>query len=201
MKPFITSKPFLVDSREIGWNELFADEENRSRVFQFHKVDKHSSRAIIEFVLWDLYNYVSSYGGKHLPKVVVLDEVQNLDLGPDAPVAKYLTEGRKHGLALITATQTVKGVGGVSDAKVSRLFQAEMKLFFKPTENEMKEHAQLLNNAISDIPVKEWTNRLAKLQKGECWVLGRHLDDLSGELRLKAQKIRISSLEERGFHG
>ena len=201
LKPFITSKPFLVDRREIGWNELFADEENRSRVFQFHKVDKHSSRAIIEFVLWDLYNYVSSYGGKHLPKVVVLDEVQNLDLGPDAPVAKYLTEGRKHGLALITATQTVKGVGGVSDAKVSRLFQAEMKLFFKPTENEMKEHAQLLNNAISDIPVKEWTNRLAKLQKGECWVLGRHLDDLSGELRLKAQKIRITSLEERGFHG
>ena len=134
LKPFITSKPFLVDSREIGWNELFADEENRSRVFQFHKVDKHSSRAIIEFVLWDLYNYVSSYGGKHLPKVIVLDEVQNLDLGPDAPVAKYLTEGRKHGLALITATQTVKGVGGVSDAKVSRLFQAEMKLFFAHRE-------------------------------------------------------------------
>lgn len=201
LKPFITSKPFLVDKSEIGWNELFADVENRSRVFQFHKVDKHSSRAIIEFVLWDLYNYVSSYGGKHLPKVIVLDEVQNLDLGPDAPVAKYLTEGRKHGLALITATQTVRGVGGVSDAQVSRLFQAEMKLFFKPTENEMKEHAQLLNNAISDIPVKEWTNRLAKLQKGECWVLGRHLDELSGELRLKAQKIRISSLEERGFHG
>jgi len=201
LKPFITSKPFLVNRSEIGWNELFADAKNRSRVFQFHKVDKHSSRAIIEFVLWDLYNYVSSYGGKHLPKVIVLDEVQNLDLGQDAPVAKYLTEGRKHGLALITATQTVKGVGGVSDAKVSRLFQAELKLFFKPTENEMKEHAQLLNNAISDIPVKEWTNRLAKLQKGECWVLGRHLDELTGELRLKAQKIRISSLEDRGFNG
>ncbi|MDD2247862.1 MAG: hypothetical protein PHC39_12475, partial [Proteiniphilum sp.] len=76
-----------------------------------------------------------------------------------------------------------------------------MKLFFKPTENEMKEHAQLLNNAISDIPVKEWTNRLAKLQKGECWVLGRHLDDLSGELRLRAQKVKISSLEDRGFNG
>lgn len=201
LKPFITSKPFMIDKSEIGWNELFADAENRIRVFQFHKVDKHSSRAIIEFVLWDLYNYVSSYGGKHLPKVIVLDEVQNLDLGPDAPVAKYLTEGRKHGLALITATQTVKGVGGVSDAKVSRLFQAELKLFFKPTENEMKEHAQLLNNAISEISVKEWKNRLAKLQKGECWVLGRHLDDLTGELRLKAQKIRISSLEERGFYG
>lgn len=201
LKPFITSKPFLVDGKEIGWNDIFRDIEHRNRIFQFHKVDKHSCRAIIEFVLWDLYNYVSSYGGKHLPKVIVLDEVQNLDLGPDAPVAKYLTEGRKHGLALITATQTVKGVGGVSDAKVSRLFQAELKLFFKPTENEMKEHAQLLNNAIGDVSVKDWTSRLAKLQKGECWVLGRHLDDLSGELRLRAQKVKISSLEDRGFNG
>lgn len=201
LRPFITSTPFQVSGQEIGWNDIFSDQENRNRIFQFHKVDKHSCRAIIEFVLWDLYNYVSSYGGKHLPKVIVLDEVQNLDLGPDAPVAKYLTEGRKHGLALITATQTVKGVGGVSDAKVSRLFQAELKLFFKPTENEMKEHAQLLNNAIGDISVKDWTSRLAKLQKGECWVLGRHLEEQTGELRLKAQKIKISSLEERGFNG
>jgi DNA phosphorothioation-dependent restriction protein DptH len=201
LRPFITSKPFLVDGKEIGWDDIFSDHEHRNRIFQFHKVDKHSCRAVIEFVLWDLYNYVSSYGGKHLPKVIVLDEVQNLDLGPDAPVAKYLTEGRKHGLALITATQTVKGVGGVSDAKVSRLFQAELKLFFKPTENEMKEHAQLLNNAIGDVSVKDWTSRLAKLQKGECWVLGRHLDDLSGDLRLRAQKVKISSLEERGFNG
>ena len=74
-------------------------------------------------------------------------------LEEDAPVAKYLTEGRKHGLCLITATQTVKGVGGVSDAKVSRLFQAETKLFFKPTENEMREHAPLLHIAIGSIPV------------------------------------------------
>jgi hypothetical protein len=31
--------------------------------------------------------------------------------------------------------------------------------------------------------------------------LGRHLDDLSGELRLRAQKVKISSLEDRGFNG
>jgi DNA phosphorothioation-dependent restriction protein DptH len=199
LRPFISSRPFLVDKSEYGWHELFADSVNRCRIFQFHKVDKHSSRAIIEFVLWDLYNYVSSYGGKDKPKVIVLDEIQNLALDEDAPVAKYLTEGRKHGLCLITATQTVKGVGGVSDAKVSRLFQAETKLFFKPTENEMREHAQLLHNAIGSIPVAEWRNRLAKLKKGECWILGRHLVERTGELKLMANKVRISSLEERGF--
>jgi len=201
LKPFISSNPFASDKTEIGWNEIFSDSNIRNRVFQFHKVDKHSARALIEFVLWDLYVFVTSHGGKDLPKVVILDEVQNLNLGPEAPLAKYLTEGRKHGLALITATQTVKGVGGVNDAKVSRLFQAEQKLFFKPTENEMREHAQLLHNAVSTVTVQEWVSRLASLQKGECWVLGRNLIETTGKLRVQAQRIKITSLEERGFNG
>ena len=163
-------------------------------------VDRHFARAVIEFVLWDLYSFVTSSGNKDTPRVVVLDEVQNLDLGPDAPVAKYLTEGRKHGLALILATQTVKGVGGVSDARVSRMFQAEHKLFFKPTENEMREHAVLLHNAISTISVQEWVSRLASLRIGECWSLGRVLNEQTGQLSFQAQRIKISSLEERGFN-
>lgn len=200
LKPFIQSTPFADDKNGIGWRELFSDTTSRCHVFQFHMVDRHSARALIEFVLWDLYSFVSSCGNKHLPRVVVLDEVQNLDLGPDAPVAKYLTEGRKHGLALVTATQTVKGVGGVNDARVSRLFQAEHKVFFKPTENEMREHAQLLHNAISNVSVQDWATRLASLQIGECWSLGRSLNETTGRLVFQAQRIRITSLEERGFN-
>lgn len=200
LKQFIQCNPFADYKVGIGWQQLFTDENSRCHVFQFHMVDRHSARAVIEFVLWDLYSFVCSCGNKHTPRVVVLDEVQNLDLGPDAPVAKYLTEGRKHGLALITATQTVKGVGGVSDARVSRLFQAEHKLFFKPTENEMREHAQLLHNAISNVTVQDWATRLASLQIGECWSLGRSLNEATGRLVFQAQRIRITSLEERGFH-
>jgi DNA phosphorothioation-dependent restriction protein DptH len=200
LKPFIQSNPFANDKNGIGWLELFTDTASRCHVFQFFKVDKHSARALIEFVLWDLYSFVSSLGHKNIPRVVVLDEVQNIDLGPDAPVAKYLTEGRKHGLALITATQTVKGVGGVNDARVSRLFQAEHKIFFKPTENEIREHAQLLHNAISNVSIQDWAARLASLQIGECWSLGRSLNEATGRLVFQAQRIKITSLEERGFN-
>lgn len=200
LKPFISSNPFASKRSDIGWEEIFSNSEIRNRIFQFHKVDRHSARVLVEFVLWDLYAYVSSFGSKDEPKVVILDEVQNLDLGPDAPVAKYLTEGRKHGLALIIATQTVKGVGGVNDARVSRLFQAEQKLFFKPTENEMREHAHLLHNAVSTMTVQEWASRLALLQKGECWALGRNLNDITGKLIFQAQRIKITSLEDRGFN-
>ncbi len=200
LKPFIQSNPFAGDKNGIGWIDLFSDVQSRCHVFQFFKVDKHSARALVEFVLWDLYAFVASVGNKQTPRVVVLDEVQNLDLGPDAPVAKYLTEGRKHGLALITATQTVKGVGGVNDARVSRLFQAEHKVFFKPTENEIRDHAQLLHNAISSVSVQDWAARLASLQIGECWSLGRSMNDVTRKLVFQAQRIRITPLEERGFH-
>lgn len=200
LKPFIQGNPFAEDKNGVGWHELFSDKENQCHVFQFFKVDKHSARALIEFVLWDLYSFVSSTGNKNLPRIVVLDEVQNLDLGPDAPVAKYLTEGRKHGLALITATQTVKQVGGVNDARVSRFFQAGQKLFFKPTENELREHSQLLHNAITSVSVQDWVTRLSSLQKGECYSLGFNLNESSGKLELSAKRIKITSLEERGFN-
>ncbi|MBU4386828.1 MAG: type IV secretion system DNA-binding domain-containing protein [Actinobacteria bacterium] len=200
LKPFIQGNPFAEDKNGVGWLELFSDIENRCHVFQFFKVDRHSARALIEFVLWDLYSFVSSTGNRQLPRIIVLDEVQNLDLGPDAPVAKYLTEGRKHGLALITATQTVKQVGGVNDARVSRFFQAGQKLFFKPTENELREHAQLLHNAISSVSVQDWVTRLSSLQKGECYSLGFNLNESNGRLELSAKRIRITSLEERRFN-
>lgn len=200
LKPFIQGNPFTSGKQEIGWQALFGDISCRSHIFQFHRIDKASARAVIEFVLWDLYGFVSGSGNKETPRVVVLDEVQNLDLGSDAPVGKYLTEGRRHGLALMIATQTVKGVGGVNDARVSRLFQAEHKVFFKPTENEMREHAQLLHNAISNVSVQDWATRLASLQKGECWSLGRSLNEATGRLVFQAQRIKITSLEDRGFN-
>jgi len=201
IKPFVLGNPFASGCSDMGWPGLFSDTKQRCHIFQFYHVDRTSARAIIEFVLWDLYSFVCGSGTKDVPRVVVLDEVQNLDLGQDAPVAKYLTEGRKHGLALITATQTVRGVGGVSDARVSRLFLAAHKLFFRPTENEMREHAQLLYNAVSSASVAEWVQRLASLQKGECWSLGPSLNEATERVVVQAQRIKITSLETRGLNG
>jgi len=200
LRPFVDEHPFVAGTADEGWRTMFSDTERRCHIFQFLSVDRHTSRALIEFVLWDLYAFVRRFGNPNTPRVVVLDEVQNLDLGGDAPVAKYLTEGRKFGLSLITATQSIRGIGGVNDPRMSRLFQAEHKLFFKPTENEMREHAQLLHNAISSISVQDWASRLASLQIGECWSLGRSLNEATGNLAFQAQRIRIAALEDRGFH-
>jgi len=201
LSSFISSKPFSTSKEGVSWEHIFTDKVIKNKVFQFYRVDSQSRRAIVEFVLWDLYSYVSSQGNKDLPRVVVLDEIQNLDLGDDSPVAKYLTEGRKHGIALISATQSLKGVGGLNDSKVSRLFQSDLKLFFRPSDNELKEQAGILHNIMHDVSAKEWTSHLSKLKKGECYVIGSHLMKDQDELKQKVQKVKICSLEERGFDG
>jgi len=197
LKPFILDKPFSSDADGMSWGELFNDPVNRCHVFQFAGIDPTSSQLVIEFVLWDLNAFVRGTGDKDFPKVIVLDEVQNLDLSEGAPVAKYLTEGRKFGLSLILATQTMENLKG---EKLSRLFQAGHKLFFRPSENEFQEHAKLMQGSVGGT-IPEWVEKLSNLKKAECYSLGPSLNSATRGLQQMAFKIKITSLEDRGFHG
>jgi len=196
LKPFILDKPFSSNAVGIGWRDLFNDRVNRCHVFQFAGMDPTSSQLVVEFVLWDLNAFVRGTGDKDLPKVIVLDEVQNLDLSEYAPVAKYLTEGRKFGLSLILATQTMENL---KSDKLSRLFQAGHKLFFRPSENELHEHARLIQGSVGGT-TQEWVERLSSLKKTECYSLGPSLNSVTGGLEQMAFKIKVTSLGNRGFH-
>jgi DNA phosphorothioation-dependent restriction protein DptH len=196
IKPFVLDKPFSSDVGGIGWDAIFSDNEFFCHVFQLAGLDMHSWRLVTEFILWDLYAYVRSSGNKDKPKVVVLDEVQNLDHREECPLAKYLTEGRKFGLSLILATQTLSNL---STDQQSRLFQSAHKLFFKPAETEMQEYGKVLQNATGESS-KTWIERLSNLKKGECYSLGPSLgeDDV---LKTIASKIKVAALEDRSIHG
>ena len=197
LKPFVMSNPFTSDAEGMGWSHFFEDEANRCHVFQLAGLDMSSWKLVTEFLLWDLYAFVRAKGNKDMPKLVILDEVQNLDQREESPLAKYLTEGRKFGLALVLATQTLSNL---STDQQARLFQAGHKLFFKPAETEMKEYAKVLENATSE-PAKIWIERLSKLNKGECYSLGPSLGD-DGTLKPKvAVKIKITAMEERNLNG
>jgi DNA phosphorothioation-dependent restriction protein DptH len=195
LKPFILDKPFSAETGGIGWDDIFRDQAHRCHIFQLAGLDMHSWRLVTEFILWDLYAFVRSSGNKNTPKVVVLDEIQNLDHREECPLAKYLTEGRKFGLSLILATQSISNL---ATDQQSRLFQAGHKLFFKPAETEMGEYGKVLQNATGE-PSRTWIERLSKLRKGECYSLGPSLGE-NDSLLHKAFSIRIAALEERGFN-
>lgn len=193
IQPLVDMHPFGPEDPE-AWERLFTERESRCHIIQLMGFVKDSAQLITEFALFDLYWYYRSCGSKDNPKVIVLDEVQNLDHGDKSPLGTMLTEGRKFGISLILATQTLSNL---NRDEQDRLFQASHKLFFKPADTELRRFAQILSDVSGEKP-EEWVNRLASLQRGECYSLGPVLNSSTGSLVVnKPFKIRIQALEDR----
>ncbi|MBK1644809.1 ATPase [Thiocapsa imhoffii] len=193
IEPFSKSEPFREGS-ESAWEEMLSDPDARVQILQLKGLSKEIQRLVTEFVLWDLYDYATTTGNRRRPIPVVLDEIQNLDHRSDSPIDKMLREGRKFGLSMILATQTTSQF---NQEQRDRLFMAAHKLFFKPAETEIDRFATLLSQSTGDSKA-EWSQRLAKLSKGQCWSLGA-VPTSSGGLQTKAIRVQVTALEDRGF--
>jgi len=193
IRPFVLDNPFAYGAEGFNWDSLFSDKTRLCHIFQLAGLDMHSSRLVTEFILWDLYGYLQSKGKKTDPKVIVLDEVQNLDHQDGSPLSKYLREGRKFGLSLILATQTMSGM---KKDERDRMFNADHKLFFKPADTELKAFAEIAAIATRQ-KADDWVGRLSNLKKGECYSVGPSLNTTNNKMSNLAQKITITPLEER----
>jgi DNA helicase HerA-like ATPase len=98
-----------------------------------------------------------------------------------------LKEGRKLGVSLIAATQTISGLG--NSGIVDEFMQASTKFFFKPSDTELNKVATLLNKIDSRYSALEWARTLSQLKIGECVFF-------SGS-NAQGKVIKITSLEER----
>ena len=194
IRPFIDQKPF--GKEEVGsWERLFADSQHRCHVLQLAGFLRDSSRLITEFSLIDLYWYYRGRGTEDSPRVLVLDEIQNLDHKEETPLAQLLREGRKFGFSLILATQTMSNL---EKDQRDRLFNAAHKLFFRPTDTELRTYADIAAMTTGE-KVDTWKTRLASLKKGECYSLGPSLNEATGRLEVKAFRIQVTPIGKRGF--
>lgn len=192
IKPFVDGQPFGNEDQE-SWLKFYQDQEHSAHIVQLKSCGKEFSYLVTEFTLIDLYWFARAAGDVRHPKVVVLDEIQNLDHSQESPIANFLTEGRKFGLSMILATQTLRNLK--EDAR-HRLFQASHKLFFRPAETEVNEYAKILEGAVGE-SAEIWKKRLSSLGKGECYTLGPSMNPQTKKLEDKAFPIRITSLGER----
>lgn len=188
----VKQKPFA-NSGESGWNQLFEGPQ-LIHILQLTNLSKDIQRLIAEFALWDFFAYATRHGGKNKPLPIVLDEVQNLDHRTDRALDKLLREGRKFGVGMVLATQTISNF---NKEQRSRLFQSGHKLFFKPAETERREFAQILADVAVGRSRDEWVAELSKLGKGECWSIGPRRIAAGGQIRRDPVKLKISSLESR----
>lgn len=193
LTPMVKANIFSTNSANSGWASIYGSEESRTRLIQLATLPRDVWRLATEFILWDLYAYACSTGTKSNPLPVVLDEVQNLDHRLDSPLGKMLTEGRKYGLSLILATQTLSNL---KKDEQDRLFQASHKLFFAPAETEIKKYADILEVTVKGSTRQHWIEELSSLSKGYCLSVGYHLSD-GGHLELGVKKVHVSALASR----
>ncbi|EMK6905710.1 DNA phosphorothioation-dependent restriction protein DptH [Vibrio cholerae] len=191
LAPLVKSNLFSSNSDK-SWSEVFESQENGSTIMQLASLNHDISMLCTEFLLWDLYAYACSYGSKEKPLPIVLDEVQNLDHRLESPLGKMLTEGRKFGVSLILATQTLSML---RKDEQDRLFQASHKLFFAPAKTETKTYAKILELSMPGTKQADWEKQLGELSKGQCLSVGYHLE--KGQLKMSVKKVKVSSMSSR----
>lgn len=192
LEPLIQSQPFR-EGEESAWDSMLTSVNHWVHVLQLKGLAREIQKMVTEFVLWDLWDYAQNTGSKNRPIPIVLDEIQNLDHTSDSPIDKMLREGRKFGLSLLLATQTTSQF---NQEQRDRLFQAGHKLFFKPANTEIDRFAQLLAQSTPAVSKADWGQRLAKLEKGQCWSLGPVLKS-GGTFKEEAVLVSVTPLEER----
>lgn len=190
--PLVKANIFAFDDTD-GWNDIYQSKDSVCRLIQMARLSRDVWLAAVEFILWDLYSYACLHGDKNSPLPIVLDEVQNLDHRLESPLGKMLTEGRKYGISLILATQTMSNLG---KDEQDRLFQASHKLFFAPAMTEVQTYAKLLEQAVPGSDKKYWLSELSKLKKGECISVGMHANS-SGVLVQSAKHLKVAVLIDR----
>ncbi|MCP4401945.1 MAG: ATP-binding protein [bacterium] len=192
INPLVRAKIFAAGGEQT-WQAMFQAPKHRVNIMQLAGVAREIARMATEFILWDLYDFATNHGNKNRPLPMVLDEIQNLDHRLSSPLAKILTEGRKFGLSMILATQTLSNL---QSEERDRLFQASQKLFFKPAETEVREYAKILEHSTHE-RLEIWIKRLSSLGKGECYAFGPSANPATGTLEEKAFPIKITVLGER----
>ena len=178
------------------WDTVFkTNGSNRTvSIFQFNTIADLVAYTAVDLILWDLWNYaIRKETSEDTPHLIVLDEFQNLSLREESPVRKMLQEGRKMGLNLVLATQTLSGIKSKDgqDA-LSSIFNAATILFFKPNAPETKIFAENANALDKSKSIDSWSAVLSSLERGECVVFTR--DELG---KMRGKKIKITSMEER----
>jgi len=192
LEPLIKARPFN-NSKISAWEKMLSSIDHSVNILQLKGLAQDTQKMVTEFVLWDLWNFAQSTGNKNQPIPLVLDEIQNLDHGSDSPLNKMLREGRKFGISLILATQTISQF---NQEQKDRLFQASHKLFFKPAATEIDSFSKILSQSTPGVSRSDWASRLSSLEKGQCWSLGYTLKS-NNTFKEEATLVKITPMEDR----
>lgn len=182
--------PFAYED-DFSWENVF-DNSGQIHIFQLKGFQRQIQQVMIEFMLWDLFQYASKSGTEKIPLPIVLDEIQNLNFSANSPAVKILREGRKFGLSGIFATQSLDSMKGTDSEAI---YNAAQQVHFLPPDSQVKN----IGNSMASISIsaKEIESELKSLHKGEAIINGPNLKN-NGELTPPQKNIvRVTNFENR----
>lgn len=133
-------------------------------IISFTDVDKITQAILVEIILSYFWRTFLIAGSED-EVVLVLDEYQNLMLGEGSCMRTILREGRKFGISLLLATQTLSVFDNATRAVIN---QAATCLYFRPEANDIKNVAK----EIDPENMQRWMNVLKTLKRGEAVTVG-----------------------------
>lgn len=189
LQPLLDNDPFMYSDVDFDWADYFGN-SGQINIIQLSRFTSSVQKAMIEFVLWDLFNYSQMNTEKKLVYPVFLDEVQNLNFSKEAPTFKILTEGRKFGWSGVFATQSLSSIKG----EVDSIYNTAEQIHFLPPESQTRSLAKTLSSDRNQQRVYE--QELSGLQKGQCLVNGPVLTQ-DNRLIKSVNIVNIDSLDAR----
>lgn len=127
--------------------------------------NSETQKIVTELFLRDLWNACKSQTDQKLTYYICLDECQNLYLGADSIICRLLREGRKFGMNLLLATQSLCLFPASTK---SMLQQTGTQLYFRPSPTDMQHISRMLKQAYA----ADYQQTLSQLYVGESLATG-----------------------------
>lgn len=144
-----------------------AIQDGKINIIDFSGTDSITQVCLAEIYLSNLWQKVRNPNDdiKQKKIVIALDEFQNLSLQKDSILSVLLREGRKFGVSLLLATQTLE----IFPPEVlAMLNQTATRLHFRQTQRE----ARRIAKDVDITKIKEWSKVLTGLRVGEAIAVG-----------------------------
>ncbi|GEM_PF-2720666 len=165
-------------------------QENKINILRLSRFDLTTQVTVAEIIFAYIWRLASSRSILFEKLYICIDEFQNLSLGNQSTIARFLSEGRKFNTNLLLITQSLSMSFESSEQK--RLLQSGLQIYFRPPGNESRAVARLLDPD----NISNWENLLRELQIGEFIGNGPFLVN---KTQLE-QPLKIFSRSNLGLH-
>ena len=156
-------------------------------ILDFGEFDRPTQVFYVELTLAFLWRVATFRGPSgNEPLYLVLDEFQDLSLKRNSILAQLLREGRKYGISLFLATQSLETF---SKEQKALLQQAATRLYFRPATCDIKGILDMIGTKNQ----QDLTELLRSLARGECLADGRF--ELAGQTIERSIKVSFQSQE------